>query len=144
MSELRAEYRTSKLVLAVSILGLACPIVLTAWAFASGQTITSGTGFLLLVVWVIMLAASIPLLLLWKRSFVRIFDDHLEFRGLGAPVSVRFKDIRSLKREPDKLLIVGINQRSLGSISITTERFGDLEQRIAEHLELSGPAGDKP
>lgn len=127
-------YRVSWLILIVVLAGLGTPSVLTVWMLLSGQSTDPAMVVLLLLLWLMMLAAGIPLLLLWHRAFVRIFEDHIEFRGIGSARSVRFDDVRTIKREPDKLLLIGHDRRPLGYISITIARFGDLEREITERI----------
>jgi hypothetical protein len=143
MTDKATEFRASPLLLVVSVLGVLVPSVLTAWIPVSGQTLERQTVILLVVLWLMMLAAAVPLFLLWRRAFVRIHENRVEFRGLGSVKAVTFQDVESVTRKPDKLVLKSRGGR-LGSISVVMKNFpmlcSEISDRVKHAKEQSGQA----
>lgn len=127
-------FRASPVLLIAAVIGLLTPSTITALIPVSGQRLAPDMIVLLILLWLMMLAAAVPLFLLWRRARVRIDATRVEIRNLGAVRSVIIEDIASIERTPDKLVLRGRDGRPIGSITRFMSGFPRLCDQIAERV----------
>lgn len=123
-------YRRPKYFLLIATAGFLLPPTILFYGIVSAQGFTTQTSVLLGVLWVMMLAASIPLVIDYRRYRVQLTSDDLIIHSWTRSQSIALPEIHTLDYEPVKIVLKNSNGKKLDEISTILQGMTQLHEQL--------------
>ena len=135
-------YRRPFYFVLVGLMAFLLPPTLLLYTVLSGQLDEQDSSFfgLIVVLWIMMLAASIPLWIEYRRFRVRLTSDSIELQGWRQTKSVSLSDLHSISHEPTKIVLKDSAGKRRLEISTIVKGAQQLEQALQSVCEQNQPA----
>ena len=116
----------------VGLMGFLLPPVILLYTVLSGQLGEQDSSFfgMIAVLWVMMLAASVPLWIECRRFQVRLTSDLVELQGWRRTKSLLLSDLQSIAHEPTKIVLKDAAGKRRMEISTIIKGAKHLEQTL--------------
>ena len=126
----------------VGLMGFLLPPVILLYTVLSGQLGEQDSSFfgMIAVLWVTMLASSIPLWIEYRRFRVRLSSDSIELQGWRQTRSVLLSDLHSIAHEPTKIVLKDSAGKRRLEISTIMKGAQQLEQALQSVCEQNQSA----